>query len=62
MVQAGPVAGIRVLDLGGEFSLYCSKLLADLGADVLRIEPPAGDSSRRAAPFVADESGDERSL
>jgi benzylsuccinate CoA-transferase BbsE subunit len=54
--------GVRVLDLAGPRGVYCGKLLADLGADVIRVEPPAGDASRRIAPFYQDEPGLERSL
>ena len=41
---------VRVLDLAGEPGMYCGKLLADLGADVLKIEPPGGDPARRIGP------------
>ena len=46
----------RVLDLTDERGLLAGKLLADLGADVIQIEPPAGSRARRAAPFVAGTS------
>lgn len=57
-----PLAGVRVLDMGDPLSLYGGKLLADLGADVLLVEPPTGVSARRLPPFYHDEPGRETSL
>ncbi len=51
-----------MLDLGQERAAYCGKLLAELGADVVKIEPPGGDPGRRQPPFRGDEPGLERSL
>jgi crotonobetainyl-CoA:carnitine CoA-transferase CaiB-like acyl-CoA transferase len=51
-----------VLDLAGEIGVYCTKLLADLGADVIRIEPPDGDPLRDIGPFWHDERAADRSL
>jgi crotonobetainyl-CoA:carnitine CoA-transferase CaiB-like acyl-CoA transferase len=53
---------IRVLDLAGETGVYGTKLLADLGADVIRIEPPDGDPMRAIGPFWHDERAADRSL
>ncbi len=53
---------IRVLDLAGETGVYATKLLADLGADVIRIEPPDGDPMRDIGPFWHDERAVDRSL
>jgi benzylsuccinate CoA-transferase BbsE subunit len=53
---------IRVLDLAGETGVYATKLLADLGADVIRIEPPDGDPMRAIGPFWHDERAADRSL
>jgi benzylsuccinate CoA-transferase BbsE subunit len=56
------LSGIRVLELAGPMSQYCGKLFAELGADVVFIEPPGGSAVRAAAPFVNDEAGADRSL
>jgi crotonobetainyl-CoA:carnitine CoA-transferase CaiB-like acyl-CoA transferase len=53
---------IRVLDLAGEPGMYCGKLLAELGADVVKIEPPGGDPARRIGPFFRDEVDPNKSL
>ncbi len=59
---AGMLSPYRVLDLTDERGLLCGKILADLGADVLQIEPPAGSSARRIAPFYRDEPSPDHSL
>lgn len=56
------LAGLRVLDLTNPSGAYATKLLADLGADVLRVEPLSGDPARRAGPFYHDVPGPGRSL
>ena len=52
------LAGLRVLDLSTNHAAYAGRLLADLGADVLRIEPPAGSPVRRLAPLQALPDGE----
>src|SRR5215472_2622300 len=52
----------RVLDLTTERGLLCGQVLGDLGADVIKIEPPGGASARRLGPFFNDEPHPERSL
>ncbi len=54
--------GMTVLEDGGGIAAsYAGKLLADLGAEVIKLEPPGGDSVRRKPPFAADTPGRERS-
>ncbi|MCZ7526902.1 MAG: CoA transferase [Acidimicrobiia bacterium] len=59
----GALAGIRVVELGQLVSApYCAKLLADYGADVVKVElPPDGDTARRWGPFPGDVPDPERS-
>ena len=52
----------RVLDLTDEIGYLCGKVLADLGADVIKIEPPRGDPGRRLGPFYHDIPHPEKSL
>ena len=58
----GPLAGIRVIELADEQAEYCGLTLAGLGAEVIKIEPPEGNSTRRIGPFYEDKEGPERSL
>jgi crotonobetainyl-CoA:carnitine CoA-transferase CaiB-like acyl-CoA transferase len=55
--QAGPLAGVRVLDLSAYIAgPYGCTLLADQGADVIKIEPPGGDNLRQYPSTLATES------
>lgn len=54
--------GLRVLDLSGPMGNYAGKLFADMGADVILVEPPGGTGLRREPPFIEDIAGGERSL
>jgi len=56
------LAGLRVLEIASPVTSYCGKMFADLGADVILIEPPGGSRLRREPPFIADRPGIERSL
>ncbi len=56
------LSDLRVIEIGDEVSAYAGKLLAGLGADVIKVEPPKGCSTRNIGPFYEDEPGPERSL
>jgi crotonobetainyl-CoA:carnitine CoA-transferase CaiB-like acyl-CoA transferase len=60
--DAGLLSPYRVLDLTDERGILCGKILADLGADVIQIEPPGGSSARRVGPFYHDAPHPEGSL
>lgn len=52
--RRGALAHLRVLDLTSASAAYCGKLLADLGADVIKVEPPGGDPARHEGPLSAE--------
>lgn len=54
--------GIRVLEMGDEKIEYCGKILAGLGADVVKVEPPEGEVTRSYGPFYHDVPNKNRSL
>jgi crotonobetainyl-CoA:carnitine CoA-transferase CaiB-like acyl-CoA transferase len=59
----GPaLANLRVLDLASEWGILTGNILADLGADVLAVEPPGGSTARRFGPFRGDSGRAEDSL
>lgn len=60
--MSGPLAGLRVVELTGQLGQLAGKLLADMGADVVKVEPPEGSESRIVGPFVDDQPGPNRSL
>ena len=57
-----PLEGYRVLDLSGPLGVYCGKLMADMGADVIKVEPPGGDPMRMVGPFIGQRPDPDRSL
>jgi crotonobetainyl-CoA:carnitine CoA-transferase CaiB-like acyl-CoA transferase len=59
---AGALADLRVLELADAKGEYCGKLLADMGADVVKVEPPGGEPTRRVPPFWTNESAERLGL
>lgn len=55
MADALALTGLRVVDLTDETGHLAGRILADLGAEVLKVEPPGGDATRRRGPFVGGE-------
>ncbi|HEX3962951.1 MAG TPA: CoA transferase [Trebonia sp.] len=62
-MSEGPLSHLKVVEAAGLVSgPYCGKLLADFGADVIKVEPPgSGDAARRRGPFVDDRENPEAS-
>lgn len=62
MTSTGPLHGLKVIELASEHAAFAGKLLGDLGARVVLVEPPGGHPSRRYEPFVDDVPDPEHSL
>jgi benzylsuccinate CoA-transferase BbsE subunit len=60
--RKGFLEGLRILDLADEKGSFCSKLLADMGARVIKVEKPGGDPSRKIGPFLNETPHPEESL
>ena len=60
--DGGILTGYRVLDVADEKGLLCGKVLGDLGADVIKVEPPGGAPARDIGPFYKDAPDREKSL
>lgn len=56
------LSGFRMLDLAGETGALCGKIFADMGADVIKVEPPQGCPTRRIPPFLDDIPDGDRGL
>jgi crotonobetainyl-CoA:carnitine CoA-transferase CaiB-like acyl-CoA transferase len=59
---SGPLTGIRVIEFDDGLAQYCGKLLADMGADVVKVEPLAGSAARSIPPFAHDKPDPNASL
>lgn len=57
-----PLNGIRIVDLADNKAAFCSRLLCDLGAEVIKVEAPGGDRSRFEGPMAGDIVAPENSL
>lgn len=64
MGSAGPgmLAGLRVVEVADERAEYAGLLLAGLGCEVMKVEPPEGNATRGIGPFLDDVPDPERSL
>src|SRR5438093_8547521 len=60
--NAGALSHVRIVELGDIPASYATRQLADLGADVIKVEPPGGDPNRLLPPFAGDIEHPERSL
>src|SRR5882724_9140846 len=60
--ETGILDGVRVVEIADEQAEHAGLLLAGLGAEVVKIEPRAGNTTRRIGPFLDDEPGPESSI
>ncbi len=57
-MNQGPLSGLVVLDVAGESGLFCGRMLAELGAETIKVEDPKGDAYRRRGPWLESNGGD----
>lgn len=62
MTTPRALEGIRVVEFADEVGAYCGRLLADLGATVIKVEPPDGGAARSTPPYFHDTEGPDTSL
>ena len=60
--KVGALNGVQVIEIGDEISEWCGKLLADMGADIIKVEPLEGSRTRKYEPFYKNESDINQSL
>jgi crotonobetainyl-CoA:carnitine CoA-transferase CaiB-like acyl-CoA transferase len=60
--RPAPLSGIRILDCADEKAGFCTRLLADMGARVIKVETPGGDAARNTGPFYRGDSQSTASL
>ena len=61
-ISSGPLSGLKVIEFTDEIAPWAGKLLAEMGADVIRIEPIEGNKTRWYEPFLGDTPNPEQSL
>ena len=59
---SAPLSGVKVVELADGGGAQCGRILADLGADVVKVEPLDGDGGRRRPPFIGGRAGPDRSF
>jgi crotonobetainyl-CoA:carnitine CoA-transferase CaiB-like acyl-CoA transferase len=62
ITQGNLLSGYRALDLTDEKGMMCCKILADLGMEVIKVEPPGGDPARNIGPFYQNQPDPQKSL
>src|SRR5215216_5579958 len=60
--KPGVLQGLRVIEFADETAEHCGLLMAGMGAEVIKVEPPGGSPTRRIGPFLDDNPNPERSL
>ena len=61
-LKPGMLAGVRVIEIADELGEYAGLLMAGLGAEVIKIEPPEGSPTRKIGPFAGDKYNPEKSI